>query len=944
MDIEALKTQIESATFDPELQPDPYQPLDDLVDAAEDADLLPLVTTVTGKAISGQGVDLVRYYLNFAAHMKLGNPEKALEAEGPLAGRLEQEQHWNALSRLAIRSLEAAPRVEAALQLAKALESAGLELVEPSHLKLAYDNFPGETRLIYLMGQLRETQAQGHPDGLESEEAQKLTSEAQFFWAESLAGFISNKKTERAEEVVMKIVESGNADALDYVHKGLETLAEQKQWGRFQTILEMSLPAFRENDMVREVWDLMLKSVPHAPASLEARKLLAELAPEAFPHTENIVATLEQTGILDPEKNVDAAMKALEPLIAFAPGFHVLHASWGVGKLRDNDGQSLVIDFQEAAGHRMSLNLARRALEVIPADDLRVLVLEQPNELKSMLKEDPARVAFLGIRMLGGQAKTQDLKRAMVGASVMTPSRWTTFWKDAKAAMDGDPRFDLSQGFRQVYAIRKGSDIGEEIAMPVIEPRRGIRPNLNLIRRFLEQHPAELPRASRTYTSILERWAREERTNAEDRMVIHLQLYRWRRSANDEFRDALRQMLQNGTEASAFTDLEDQRLIVQTGLETENLWKEAAFFALSSRYAEVRQMAFERIREAGASGTSLLRELVQDPSARPMAALAVINSTVHAREGEDAAAVGLDLWDAALGAATLIESTSRDQVRKQALTLMASEGMMAAKLAQNPPTDLQLERWDIVLRRWRSSERYLQPILNVLSHAGLDEFVNTVRSARVEKTNQLLESHAHRVDYSGTWMTRATFERLRAEVEKLNYEVKTTVADAIAKARAHGDLRENAEYDAARKKQADYMERIAANTQRLTSARIIDDLQAPPDEAAPGTYVELEDVASSELKAYWLLGEGDDVYGSEVISYASPLGRSLLGKKAGERISLIREDGVHELVIRSVANRLPDVEEVAAATSAASAGPSVSAGSPGSAGTSEGSAYSEPAE
>ena len=57
------------------------------------------------------------------------------------------------------------------------------------------------------------------------------------------------------------------------------------------------------------------------------------------------------------------------------------------------------------------------------------------------------------------------------------------------------------------------------VEFPVIEPRRGIRPNLNLIRRFLEQHPGETALAAQRYARILERWAAEERTTAEERMV-----------------------------------------------------------------------------------------------------------------------------------------------------------------------------------------------------------------------------------------------------------------------------------------------------------------------------------------------------------------------------------------------------------------------------------------
>jgi transcription elongation GreA/GreB family factor len=87
---------------------------------------------------------------------------------------------------------------------------------------------------------------------------------------------------------------------------------------------------------------------------------------------------------------------------------------------------------------------------------------------------------------------------------------------------------------------------------------------------------------------------------------------------------------------------------------------------------------------------------------------------------------------------------------------------------------------------------------------------------------------------------------------------------------------------------------------------MIDDLKLPENEVGPGTMVVLEQIGTGEHHTHWLLGEGDDVYGSEVLSYASPLGRELLGKKVSERITLLRSDGAVEFVIKSVNRRLPD--------------------------------------
>ena len=906
MEMDAVKKQIEEATLDPALEPDPFEPLDTLIEQAEEQGLLPLALQATEGAIVREGIHPAHYYIYSSAQFRMGQVDSAHKHMLSLCGRLETDGSWKALALLASRILDESPKVEAALFLAKALENAGIDLVEPDVLKNAYDQFPGESRLAYLMGESREKEARDL--GSSTEEAQRKMTEARFFWAESLDGFITHRKNEVIDDVFKKLAQSSNPDTLRRGLAGLKKLAHQESWGRFQSGAEDLVPALERANLLDQLWRILLDQVSAAPAGVGIRQKLAELASRAFPHADGIGELIERTGILDPTKPVDLALKDLEPLISFAPGFFVYHDSWGVGKVLSNDGDNLVIDFEEKRAHRMSVNLARRALDVVPADDLRVLQRESPAELKQMTKDNPAEIAYLAIRQVRGQAKTQDLKRILTNG-VIAPSRWSSWWKEAKSQMEQDDRFDLSQAFRQVYKIKTGVD-STEVAFPIVEPRRGIRPNLNLIRRFLDQHPALTEHAKRMYTKILQRWAKDEKTHAEDRMAIHFQLYRWHRETGQDFHDALREMLQNGVEASSFTDIEDQKLLSRVGLDYDDLWKETAYFALSSRFADVRQMALDKLEEDKEQGSALLRGLIEHPAERPMAALAAINLSIRAKMGEET--IAPDVWHAALGLATLIESTTREQVRKLALTMMLPEGVLASKLAQETPDEAIVERFGFLLRRWRSSERYLQPVLRVLRQVGLEQEVEDFRTEQVAKTNLILQSHAQTIDYSGTFMTRATFERLRKDLERMNFELKTTVAQAIQKARELGDLRENAEFAAAKQKQADYMERIGSLTTRLGDARMIDDLKLPEGEVGPGVVVTLEDVNSREITNYWLLGEGDDFFGGDVLSYASPLGREMLGHKVGERISIITDSGPKELLIKETHPKLPEVQEVRA--------------------------------
>lgn len=897
LDLREAIMEASSAAFQ-EGSPEPFLSLDRLLDTVEETRQLQGLADIAGEALSQQRLDPVRYYLHAFALIRLGKPDEAGKALVSLCGKMEQEERWEVLGTLLPKVLDAAPSVEAARCLAKIGETVGLDRLDGETLERAYDLYPDEERLAFLMG--------------ERAAAAGRVEEAIGFWAESLDGFVNLRRYERMEEILLKVVESPRPEHQRHVLSCLHRLADQHQWTRFTSFLDLALPGLKAAGLLEDLWKHVLHFFPKAPEEAGLRKWIRTLAPQAFPSADGIMDLLGRSGILDPQIRTEASIKQLETLLEFAPGYRVLHASWGIGRVVLNDGDTLVVDFKETRNHRMKLTLARRALSVIPQDDLRVLQIDQPDDLKRLLKEQPAEVVVRALRMMKGEATTQDLRRALTGYGIVSPGSWTAWWKEARAALEGDERCDLSQSFRQLYRLRSDQDEGEGLlALPAVEPRRGVRPNLNLIRRFLEQHPDETARAARTYTPILERWARDEKTAPEDRLASHLQLYRWRREVRDDFVAALAASLAAAVEMSAYADPEDQKLLARVALESDALWKEGILFVLSSRSAEIRAMAQERMRRDPEDARSVLSEQLRDPNGRPLASLAAIDLVLEERPE----AFAPDPWLAALACTLMVDGSTKEPIRKQAMHLLSPTGPLAEKVRVTEVPFGNAERWAVVLRRWRSSERFLQPVLLFLRGVGHEELVAEMRTAHAERTDRILGGPpgSGQTDYTGHIMSRATYLKLLRERNHLVWELKTTVAQAIQKAREFGDLSENAEYDAAKLKQSDFAHRVADLSKRLAEARLIEDLAPPADEVAPGTEVFVEDADTNEKRYLWVLGEGDDWHGENVISYAAPLGRALLGKRIGERVNVVGSDAVHELVIRGIRRRLPQADAAPAA-------------------------------
>jgi transcription elongation factor GreA len=132
-------------------------------------------------------------------------------------------------------------------------------------------------------------------------------------------------------------------------------------------------------------------------------------------------------------------------------------------------------------------------------------------------------------------------------------------------------------------------------------------------------------------------------------------------------------------------------------------------------------------------------------------------------------------------------------------------------------------------------------------------------------------------------MTLRGAELLRTELKRLKGEERPRVIKAIAEARAHGDLSENAEYHAAREQQGFIEGRINEIEARLATAEVIDVTQlAPGDRVVFGATVDLEDQDNGSTVSYQIVGEDEADIRAGRISIASPIARALIAKNVGE--------------------------------------------------------------
>ena len=144
-------------------------------------------------------------------------------------------------------------------------------------------------------------------------------------------------------------------------------------------------------------------------------------------------------------------------------------------------------------------------------------------------------------------------------------------------------------------------------------------------------------------------------------------------------------------------------------------------------------------------------------------------------------------------------------------------------------------------------------------------------------------------------MTRQGFEALKEELEQLKKVERPKVVEAIEEARAHGDLSENAEYDAAKEKQGFVEGRIQELESMISQAQIIDPTQLGGDRVKFGATVTIYNLDTDDEKTYKIVGNEEADIKEDKISYTSPIAKALIGKSIAQEVT-IKTPGGEKLV------------------------------------------------
>ncbi len=149
-------------------------------------------------------------------------------------------------------------------------------------------------------------------------------------------------------------------------------------------------------------------------------------------------------------------------------------------------------------------------------------------------------------------------------------------------------------------------------------------------------------------------------------------------------------------------------------------------------------------------------------------------------------------------------------------------------------------------------------------------------------------------------VSRATKEKLEEELKQLKIVKRPLIAKALEEARAHGDLKENAEYDAAKQEQGLLESRIREIGDKLARVRILEDENITGEHVSIGCMVTVKDLKTKQEEKYRIVGEEEADFAQNKISLRTPIAKGMIGKKVGEKVDITVPAGLLQYQILKI--------------------------------------------
>ncbi|MCZ8343214.1 MAG: transcription elongation factor GreA [Leptospira sp.] len=709
--------------------------------------------------------------------------------------------------------------------------------------------------------------------------------------------FAKNREYTQMEEIWGNLVQN-NYEDITFFDKIERILLGQREKTRLVGLLYPLVEPFKSMEEWDRVIYFLKKILEHEPASQKARNELIRSYKQKYVNHSLLEDFLKMSELGNNRKPVKLCITNFERNIVFDTGNYVMHRNWGVGKITSisQTGDSIYVDFEQKKEHKLSIQMAITSLKPLKKDHIWVQHFEDAGAVQTMFVENLAEFLVQLLKSYDNRMTTADMKNELIGR-FLKADEWSKWWAKVKTVLKKEANIGMNPKKKDEVVYHEKPITHSETLIQKFQAITDVNKKLEIAMEAVR----DSDEAAEAGEFFITHYNEEEL--AKD-TIRKLSAYLYLEEASkawpgEEFSHKLRE-----PELKALIQAlpKEEALKISKSLENTDI-KKGFKDLIRAHHPEAINILIGLLFEVPVKvNRSVFQNLVSDEK---YAELNLFIETVSNKSKENPEVF---LWVAKsiLSHAWKYEWMN---VSEEDLVLRVFRILKPLAKIEDKGTKLKNQAMDILFGKdttllkeilKNADDEYVRklfalfkevPYVTDLEKDQLLALINELKPNIVwdeyDSEEDADDDPLANLPQDVVLVTRKAFNAKKQEFEHLvNVEMAENSRD-IGEAQEKGDLRENAEYKAAMEKQAQLQAAIKRLEAELKSARILDLSDIKTEKVGIGTTVKLKNKQTGESVTYSILGAWDADTEKNIISYQSPLAKSLLGKNIGNEATLV---------------------------------------------------------
>ncbi|MBP7094923.1 MAG: transcription elongation factor GreA [Spirochaetia bacterium] len=720
------------------------------------------------------------------------------------------------------------------------------------------------------------------------------------WYRKALHRYINRGQYAAVKEIWAKLLEKSPDDIDFFLHvqrKIAKGIGEEKAAALLMDLYKV----YRDREAWETALDILKTVIAYDDRNQSLRKELIDCYKGKYSGHSHLEDYIRLSNLAQGYRAIHEAMADFEKHIAFDVGNFVYHRTWNIGRIADISGDEIVIDFAKKRGHRMSLKMAIESLSTLSREHIWVLkAIWSKDKLREKIKGDIPWALKTIIKSFDNRTDLKHVKAELV-PSVLTPGEWTGWSTQARGFLKKDSLFGNATDSIDVFVVRDRPLSFEEKVYNQFKAEKSFFARVAFVRDFIangdpdNEYFAEMigfftgylrstgqvnELVMSSYLFLKELSALKGQQHLKNTLTVGFaELYK---GIDDVI--TVHESIKDSTLRKAF--LVDVKNVIPdwSDVYIKIFPYSLAQWMLDTLMAEghvekLKQMVVaivENYRDHREAFIWVIKNLWEEPWVKELGLSyeKILITLVHI----------LDITYKEIE--NHRDTTENRKINRQVHNLLFKDEALDKYLLESGHDTI--ERVYTLL----DDVKDLDPAIKL-----------RIRKRIVEKFPdfKVAGDEEKAVVSRGLMVTSDKYtEKQKLLSQILDVEVPANQRE-IAYALSLGDLRENAEYKAAKEKQDELNAKVAKLKNEIERAQIFDRSTASASKIGFGTQTILRNELTGEDELYVILGPWESDPAENVISYLSPLGKKLLNHKAGDKLSFVIHERTFKYVVKSVA-------------------------------------------